>query len=524
MINNHFSEKINAFHGRVMPEPETLAGYGALISTYDLKVPLPFKLAMISRKHKRYSTEQWEVYTPRHAPNDTLAGHLTFALKYEGVDLYILKKLFEKVPADEIRQIVAREPTSQYARRIWFFYEWLMEEKLDLPDLKAGNYVDLLDEKLQYPGPSENVPRYRVRNNLPGVRNFCPLVRRTEKLEAFIAARLDRKAEKVLSPVRRDVLLRAAAFLLVKDSRASYAIEGESPPQNRLQRWGNVIGQAGRNDLSKEELLRLQTLVIENERFVKFGWRKQIGFVGEHDRETGLPIPDHISARWQDVETLIDGLIETGDKLIRSDFDPVLAAAIIAFGFVIIHPFVDGNGRIHRYLIHHILARKGFAKQNLIFPVSATILERMSEYREVLEEYSRPRLELIEWRPTPDNNVEVLNDTIDLYRFFDATKMAEFLYSCVEQTIREIIPREVEYLHHYDRFKEEIKYTYDMPDKMIALLVRFLEQGEGRLSKRAKEKEFSMLSEAEIQHIEAIYIEIFHPPHPQSNTDLTSLS
>jgi Fic family protein len=303
--------------------------------------------------------------------------------------------------------------------------------------------------------------------------------------------------------------MRAAAFLLLKDSKASYAIEGESPPQNRMQRWGQAIGQAGQNDLSKEELLRLQTIVIENARFINLGWRAQGGFVGEHDRTYGTPIPDHISAKWQDIETLIDGLIDTNNKLYNSDFDPVFAAAIIAFGFVIIHPFADGNGRIHRYLIHHVLAKMGFTKHNLIFPVSAAILDRVHEYREVLEDYSIPSLELIEWQPTPDNNVEVLNDTIDLYRYFDATKMAEFLYSCVQQTIDEIIPSEVDFLHKYDLFKHRIEQHYDMPDKMIAMLVRFLEQGEGKLSKRARDKEFNMLTNEELTHIENVYSEIF---------------
>lgn len=47
-------------------------------------------------------------------------------------------------------------------------------------------------------------------------------------------------------------------------------------------------------------------------------------------------------------------------------FDAVLAAAMIAFGFVFIHPFVDGNGRIHRYLIHHILLRKNYGSKGII--------------------------------------------------------------------------------------------------------------------------------------------------------------
>lgn len=106
----------------------------------------------------------------------------------------------------------------------------------------------------------------------------------------------------------------------------------------------------------------------------------------------------------------------------------MLAAAIIAFGFVFIHPFEDGNGRIHRYLIHHTLAKKHFSQQGIIFPVSASILNHIDVYRIVLEQYSHPLLDFIEWKETKDHNIEVLNETIDFYRYFDATLQAEFLY------------------------------------------------------------------------------------------------
>ena len=61
--------------------------------------------------------------------------------------------------------------------------------------------------------------------------------------------------------------------------------------------------------MTKEELLRLQQIVIESKRFVKMGIRKEEGFIGEHDRNTGEPIPEHISARWQDLDMLLNGLI-----------------------------------------------------------------------------------------------------------------------------------------------------------------------------------------------------------------------
>ena len=141
-------------------------------------------------------------------------------------------------------------------------------------------------------------------------------------------------------------------------------------------------------DRSTEELIRLQQIVIENPRFVTMGLRVKGGFIGEHDSLTGEPIPDHISARWQDLPLLLQGLTDTNELFAKSDIDAVLAAAIIAFGFVFIHPFQDGNGRIHRYLIHHVLAQKRFSKQGIIFPVSASILDRIDEYRTALESYS----------------------------------------------------------------------------------------------------------------------------------------
>jgi hypothetical protein len=47
--------------------------------------------------------------------------------------------------------------------------------------------------------------------------------------------------------------------------------------------------------------------------------------------------------------------------------------------------------------------------------------------------------------------------------------------------------------------------NYQMPDKMVALLIRFLEQNDGSLSKRAKEKEFALLTDEEVKEIEENY-------------------
>ncbi|MFC2084705.1 Fic family protein [Bacteroidota bacterium] len=509
MINNHISRRITIFHGRTAPEKGTLVGYGAIIDAYKLSVPLPNKLSLISDKNRQYSNGEWQVFTPRHKPEDTLYKQLVFALKYEGINLLVLKKLFEILSDDEIIELVQIEPFGQYSRKIWFLFEWLIVKKLKIPDLKKGNYISLIDEKQQYAIKGSRSPRHRIINNLPGTVAFCPLIYKTKKLEKYLSANLSDQNIEYLKTIHKDVLQRASAFLLLKDSQASFTIEGENPFSNRATRWGKAIGQAGTNPLSKDELIRLQQIIIENTRFTNMGFRQMGGFIGEHDRTTGKPLPEHISARWQDVEALIEGLIATNTILENSDFDVVLAAAIITFGFVFIHPFEDGNGRIHRYLIHHILANKNFARQGMIFPVSASILDSINDYRLILNSYSHPLLDFIKWKPTLDHNVDVLNETIDYYRYFDATRQAEFLFKCVEDTIKNVIPNEVSYLRKYDEMKRYLDDNFEMPDKTVALLVRFLEQNNGQLSKRARSREFNLLTDKEVSEIENIYHEIF---------------
>jgi len=88
----------------------------------------------------------------------------------------------------------------------------------------------------------------------------------------------------------------------------------------------------------------------------------------------------------------------------------------------------------------------------------------------------------IDWHPTADGNVDVLNDTADYYRYFDATAHAEFLVECVEQAVEHDLPEEVRFLTAFDRFSSSVKDVIEMPDRKLALLRAFLAQGKGRLS------------------------------------------
>ena len=97
-------------------------------------------------------------------------------------------------------------------------------------------------------------------------------------------------------------------------------------------------------------------------------------------------------------------------------------------------------------------------------------------------------MDFIEWRPTVGSNVEVLNDTADLYRYFDCTQAAEFLYACVQRTVEHDLPREIDYLRRHDEAMSRIMEMIEMPDQLAQNLILFIRQNDGTLSKRKRDR------------------------------------
>jgi hypothetical protein len=211
----------------------------------------------------------------RYQPEASLAGHLTFALRHEPLDLLLLKRLFDATRVAEMAEFVASQPTGAWARRSWFLFEWLTGQRLPLPDARTGNYVEALDPAFYVTATAVNSPRHRVRDNLPGTPAFCPVLRKTPALAAWIERELMHAAQETTSRADKRLLSRAASFLLLADSQASFQIEGERPPRNRIERWGRAVLQAGQRPLSVAELERLQSVLIEDSRHVHPGLRRE---------------------------------------------------------------------------------------------------------------------------------------------------------------------------------------------------------------------------------------------------------
>jgi hypothetical protein len=504
------TSRTTIFQDRSIPAGARLTGWAALVQALGVSVPAR-RLSCVSEQHVRGSQRDegdWTVFDKRYWPGDTFADHLSFALRHENIDLLILKRIFDAVPKAEVEATIQAAPTGIPARRAWYLYELLTGRTLEVDDASATSSIDLLDPKAYFTGKPRLSKRHRVRDNLLGNGRFCPIIRRTKALESALQLDLAAKALETVGRTGARLVARAASFMLLADSRASFEIEGERPPRNRLERWGRAVLQAGKNRLTLEEILRLHGVLIEDTRFVQLGLRTDSVFLGERNHQ-GDPMPEFIGARPEDLPDLMAALLAANDRMRDDGLDAVLQAAASAFGFVYVHPFADGNGRMHRCLIHHVLAERKFTPPGMIFPVSSVMLDRIDDYRTTLQNHSGPLMTFIDWRTAPNRNVEVQNDTADLYRYYDCTAAAEFLYACVRRTVEHDLPDEIDYLRRHDEAIHRIMEAVEMPDRLAENLVMFIRQNHGTLSKNRRAGDYKELRDDEVTRLEEIVRDAF---------------
>ncbi|WP_029041578.1 Fic family protein [Cucumibacter marinus] len=498
------------FQGKALSAGHKLAGWAALVQRLNLKAPVRAP-SCISAKHVSGSVRQdgdWHIYDKRYDAGDNVTDHLAFALRHESIDLLVLKRALDAVPGREIEQYVRAAPTGKTARRLWFFHELLTGRELQLEDAPNVTAVDALDPDHYFTSEPKLSQRHRVRDNLLGNAGFCPTVRKSDSILDYLKLDLGNKARETIGKIGASLTARAASFMLLADSRASFEIEGERPPQSRIERWGRAVLEAGKRPLNQTEIVRLHHVLIGDDRFTKIGYRQDGVFLGERDHNND-PIPEFIGARPGDLIDLMTAFNECNNRMRSADLDAVVQAAAIAFGFVYIHPLADGNGRLHRCLVHHVLAERGFTPPGMVFPVSSVMLEEIEEYRDTLQTQTSPLMPFIEWKATKDHNVEVTNDTADLYRFFDCTAEAEFLYECVRRTVEHDLPREIDYLQRHDAAMRRIMNEIEMPDRLAQSLIMFIRQNDFQLGRRRRENEFAKLTDAEVTIVETIVGEEF---------------
>jgi Fic family protein len=307
-----------------------------------------------------------------------------------------------------------------------------------------------------------------------------------------------------------DIFYRAVNYLYRKETKSSYQIEREQPTTDRVERFVSILEKAGEEALqtllSETALTKLQNAIVDT-RFAVAGYRQDQNFISSTNynfKETY----HYISPPPQFVPSLMNGLALTAQR-IGADHS-VVQAATIAFAFVFIHPFEDGNGRIHRFLIHDLLTRNQVVDKGMIIPVSAHMLNHIKEYDQILEKYSKPLMKQIAFKVNADQSITVTNpDVVEgYYRYPDLTEQSTYLARIIRETIEEDVYNEMDFLMKYDEIKSAIQKIVDIPDRQMDRLIKYIHNNHGRLSKRKRDK-FEKLTDAEIGEIETAFREIF---------------
>jgi hypothetical protein len=192
---------------------------------------------------------------------------------------------------------------------------------------------------------------------------------------------------------------------------------------------------------------------------------------------------------------------------------------VIGFGHRFTLVAHGSSGRVHRFLVHNVLARTGFSPPGVIFPVSVSIVRDMPAYDAALESFSKPLLSLLEWDFLEDEQrVVVTGETADHYRYFDATRLAEYLYDRVAETIRKDLAEELEFLGCFDRAYRGVRAVVDMPNKKVSLFVRLALQNGGRLPK-SRRKMFAEITDVELAAMEAAVVRAQTPEEADDDSN-----
>lgn len=490
-------------------------GYAWLQRFFQLSYPtLRHKSYVGSRSHVVHDAVSGcttEHYIQSYYPGDQPLNHVEFALKYDGVNLGFLKEVFSRLAADEVRAYIQTKPTSKFARQIGFLYEFLLQQTLPSCPV-AGNYVDLLDSEKYITARAQRNPRWRINVNLLGASAFCPIIRRTETIKQYLAVDFAGMLHEATQDVPADVFRRAVDYLYLKETKSSNEIERECPTRDREIRFVRALRDAGARPLSEglteDALVNLQNVIVD-QRYAVNGFRDYQNYVGEtigHRERVHYICPPP-----QFIPDLMRGIADFA--VISAGIHPIIRATGIAFAFVYAHPFEDGNGRIHRFLIHDVLIHDQFTPKGMILPVSACMLNNMQAYDEALERFSRVVGEVAHYDISDDSELTVTNpETLEsLYRYPDYTPQAEYLFYAIENTIKTELVAEIQLLHAFDGARAAMRAIVDMPDRRMDLMLRLLQQNQGKLAK-GKRGLFGELSDKEIQQLEAAFAEYFQAP------------
>lgn len=463
-------------------------GYAYLHRHLQLSAFEPTRPALTSPVTRVTSTPDALLIPTQVAPKTAaLLEHILFALKHEGVNLQILAQALRRVSADLMTAAIQSAPSGAYIRIACFLWETFNEISLEALPAITGPTVPLFDPKRYFTGRDIRIPKWRVKFNGIGTPEFCVTVERTSKIDSLLAADILSNAETFLSQLPPGAADRAISWAYLHETESSFAIEREKPTASKADTFVALLRQAHRTrTLDETYLVALQNSTITNPFDKAYGYRQQQNWLrGPLRGSAGItyvpPPPTLVAALMAELLRFAN---QTNDNL-----DPLVKAAIISFAFVLIHPFMDGNGRMSRFLFHHTLSQSGRLSHGLLLPVSIAMKRNEAAYLHALQHFSVPARKCwdVRWIGDDDYDMRFLADDT-VYRYWDATACVEFSLKMAQQALEQDLKEETEFLAKFDRIYKAVDERFDVRGSDLTTLVLSCLQNNGRVSANRRKK------------------------------------
>lgn len=428
---------------------------------------------------------------PRLAPPPgDLLQHALFALKHEGVRLDVLAACLPRLNPQSLVQAFQAAPNGVYIRKLCHLWEGLCGQPLpglDNPGVAAA-YAPLFDPDEWLTGPIRRDPRWRIDFNGLGDWTFCPQVRKTPALLALLNQDVLGQAHAFAESVGQAMLDRAIHWAYLSETEGSLAIEGEAPSADKAARFASVLRRAHEpRALTEEWLAELQNALISTP------WAQEMQFRTEQNRLQGAALGAagvSYVPPWPDLAVeLMAGLMRLANHRPAS-LDVLVHAAVVSFAFVFIHPFMDGNGRLSRYLIHHCLGQSGRLPPPFLLPISVAMRKHEAHYLAALTAFSRPARQLcnVTWAGDEHYSYTWVDGAAAWFRYMDVTPGVEFVLAMAQAALDVHLREEVAFLALFDRVKRHIDARYDLRGSDLATLIVTIHQNAGVLSNNRRKR------------------------------------
>lgn len=414
-------------------------------------------------------------------------AHLLFALKHEGVNLQILAQALPRVDPAALMNQLRQSPSGAYIRLACCLWERFTGQMLsDLPAI-GGQTVPVFDPARYITGPERRDPRWRVAFNGLGSLRYCATVERTPWLDKAMASGVLERTREFIDSLGAGMTDRALRWAYLHETEDSFAIEREAPTEDKARRFIALLHQAHDGPaLSEDHLVELQNAAVSGLHVKAVQFRREQNWLRGPARGaagvTYVPPPPDLVPEMMDEWMAFANAAPT---LI----DPIVAAAIASFGFVFIHPFMDGNGRLSRFLFHQALCRSGRLSKGALLPVSVAMKRHEDDYLAVLQRYSRPVREFwgVRWIDEGQYDLQFRGDE-SLYRYWDATACVEFGYRMAEQALEVELRQETEFLARYDAVVRTVGERFDLRGSDLATLVLSALDNGGKVSNHRRKQ------------------------------------